>query len=146
MLTYFLRVSRISRGFSSCYSILFISTLLIGLLPRKSWCKWSAHIFACASLQFSSVIVSFPGCFVDLLHHWLDQSKSRASFLPYGPPKPEHPGSKSGTLFGRLPGEAALAVAGAVQLWAGHYWKYILNLFLCCFVGLSLDMTLNFFS
>lgn len=65
---------------------------------------------------YNSDIVSSPGCFADLLHPGMDQSKSRASFLSYGPTKPEHPGSKSVAVFSCLPGEAALAVAGAVQL------------------------------
>lgn len=55
----------------------------------------------------------------------MDQSKSRAGFLSHGPQKPEHPGSKSSALFGRLTGEAALVAAGAVQLRAGRYRNYV---------------------
>lgn len=59
--------------------------------------------------------VSFLGRFVDLLHPRMDESESRATFLSYGSQKPEHPGSKSGALFGCVSGEAAVAVTGAVQ-------------------------------
>lgn len=62
------------------------------------------------------MIVSLPGCFVDLPDPRLDQSEPRAGLLPDGPQEPEHPGSEPGPLFGRAAGEAASAVAGAVQL------------------------------
>lgn len=94
-----------------CDVYLYIIYLFIA-----TWADIWAQMFA---------LVSLPGCFVDLLHPWLDQPKPRVSVLSYGPQEPEHPGSKSGTLFGRLPGEAALAAAGAVQLWAGPCWNYI---------------------
>lgn len=102
--------------------------------------------FLVVTLHFCSVTVPFPGCFADMLHPWLDQSKSCASFLSYGPQEPEHHGSKSGPLFGCLLGEAALAVAGAIQLWAGHYWDYVLKLLLFCFVSLSWDVIFSWIS